>query len=118
MTDEQFDEICRGALAFDPGPAKSSTWSRIQPRKWTWLPTIPEILGCGCAAALALLIVALRFTPNSDVPPNPNPVVQQAMAQSETTWQASTLDLPDPSQWTSTSLSLSSEFGTFERGRP
>lgn len=104
MTDEQFDEICRNSLAFEPGGASASTWSRMRPAKWGWLPTIPEILACGCACGLALIVVGVRFDHNSAAPAEQNPVIQRAVGGSFAGLQASALRVPDTTSWSDVSI--------------
>jgi len=114
MTDEQFDEICRSALAFEPGAASAATWSRIRPARWNWLPTVTEILACGCTCALALVVVGIRVKRNPSFAVDSNPVIRRAMAESSKGLQASAFQILDPTQWTEGSLFLPAELGTFE----
>ena len=79
MTDEQFDDMAREALAFEAGPPNEATWNRVKPVRWTWLPSVPEILTCGCAGALALLFMGLTFGPRQEPATAPNPVIRGAM---------------------------------------
>lgn len=79
MTDEQFDNLARGALAFEAGPPSESTWNRMKPARWTWLPTVREILVCGCAGALALVLVGLGISREQESTLKPNPVIQSAL---------------------------------------
>lgn len=115
MTDEQFDEVCRSALAFEPGPASGSTWSKIRPPRWSWLPTVPEILACGFACGLALLVFGVRSGRNPSLTSEPNPVIEQAMGGSLAGLQASALQIPDTTQLTEASLSLPVVPRTFKR---
>jgi len=108
MTDEQFDEICRSALDYDPGRASSATWSRIRPTRWSWLPTVPEILACGCACGLVLLVIGFRVNRNSGVTADSNPVIKRAMAESSRGLQASAFPILDTTPWSEGSLSLGS----------
>jgi len=117
MTDEQFDEICRSALACEPGAASEATWSRIRPPKWTWLPTVPEILACGCACGLILFIVGVRSSRNPGTTADSNPVVNRAMGGSFAGLQASAIQFPDTTPWTESSLSLPAS-GAFKREVP
>jgi hypothetical protein len=87
MTDDQFDELSKKALAFDAGSPNEATWSRIRPVRWKWLPTVPEILFCGCVCGLALLLVGLRAP---GLPPEePSPIVQRALSNSPSSIVAS-----------------------------
>ena len=79
MTDEQFDDLARKALAFEAGSANESIWNRIKPARWTWLPTVREILACGCVGALALVLIGLGIGHRQASPSKPNPVIQGAM---------------------------------------
>ena len=115
MTDEQFDEICRGALAFDPGAASVSTWSKVRPPRWSWLPTVPEILACGCACGLALLCFGVRLGRATGAATETNPVVRRAAEASLAGLQASAGELPDTTPWTEVSLALPDAPGTFRR---
>jgi len=118
MTDEQFDEICRSSLACEPAPASEATWSRIRPekRKWNWLPTVPEILVCGGACGLVLLALGIQSSRAPGLTADSNPVVKTAMGRSFAGLQASTVQVPDTTQWTETSLSLAAVPGSpFER---
>jgi hypothetical protein len=115
MTDEQFDEICRSALAFEPGTANGATWSRIRPPRWNWLPTVPEILACGCACGLVLFVFGVRLSWGQGHPADANPVVQRALRGSLAGLEASALQFPDATQWTEASLSLPAAPGVFQR---
>ncbi len=79
MTDEQFDDLARKALAFDAGPTSQSSWHRVQPVRWAWLPTLREIMICGCVGAAALTLVSVRINHGAPSPPKPNAVVQAAL---------------------------------------
>ena len=79
MTDEQFDDLARGALAYEAGPPNEAAWNRIKPARWTWLPTVREILACGGVCALALVFVGLRIGGKQESTSVPNPVIQSAM---------------------------------------
>lgn len=119
MTDEQFDEICRASLACETEAAKEATWSRIRPqrRKWNWLPTVPEILVCGCACGLVLLALGLQSSQHQGLTADANPVVKKAMGRSLAGLQASAVQVPDTTLWTKTSLSLPTITRTFSRER-
>jgi phage tail protein X len=106
MTDEQFDEVCRRALAFEPGPARASTWSNIRPARWNWLPTVPEILACGFACGLVLYVLAGQFSRNPGLAADSNPVIQKAIGGALPDLQASTLTVPDMAELSETSTSL------------
>ena len=114
MTDEQFDEICRSALACEPGRAREATWSRIRPTRWYWVPTVPEILACGCACGFVLFVVDLQFKRHEGFG-DPNPVVQRAMGGSLAALQFSALQIPDTTPWTAASLSLPVASGVLKR---
>jgi hypothetical protein len=117
MTDDQFDEICRNALAFEPGAESASTWSKIRPSRWGWLPTVPEILSCGCACGLALVMLGLQFGHKPASASEPNPVIHQAMGGSLTGLQASAYQLPDTTALTEMSLSLPAGSGASKQER-
>ncbi len=104
MNDEQFDDFCRRSLDFDPGTASPSTWSKMRPKRWSWLPTVPEIFATGCACALALIAVGVRFNQTSDSGSGSNPVIQRAIVQSSAGLQASTIQIPDTTQWTTEAI--------------
>ena len=106
MTDEQFDEICRSALASEPGVASEVTWSKIRPQRWKWLPTVPEILACGCACALVLLALGIQSSRAPGLTADSNPVVKTAMGRSLAGLQASAALVPDITTWTEASLAL------------
>jgi hypothetical protein len=111
MTDDQFDELCRSALAFEPGLATAKSWSRIRPSKVNWLPTVPEIFACGCACGLVLVVLGVRLNRNQAVPADSNPVVQKAVGESLRGLQASAFQVPGTASWTQSSLSLRSSSG-------
>jgi hypothetical protein len=113
MTDDQFDEICRDALAFEPGRASERAWSRVQPTRWSWLPTVPEILACGCACGLVLFVVGVQFGHRPHLSDESNPVVQRAMGGSLAGLQASTFQVPDTTSWTETAVTLPAINGAF-----
>jgi hypothetical protein len=115
MTDEQFDEICRSALSFEPGTASASAWRKIRPPRWAWLPTIPEILACGCACALALFAIGGRFRHDQFSVAERNPVIQRAIGRSLAGLQVSSAQLPDTTQWAEPSLSLPPASRTLKR---
>jgi len=115
MTDEQFDEKCRNALAYEQDTVSGATWSRIRPARRNWLPTIPEIAACGCACGLALFLVAVRLSRPSFTTDS-NPVIQRAIGESLA--GVSALQVPDTTPWTEASLSLPSASGTFMRPGP
>jgi hypothetical protein len=115
MTDEQFDEICRKALAYEPGMASGATWSRIRPTRRSWLPTVPEILACGCVCGLILLVVGARYQYDPRLGPDSNTVIQMALRGSSIGLQASAFQVPDMTPWTETSLSLPPAAGAFLR---
>jgi len=79
MIDEKFDDLAKEALAFHAGPPSEVVWNRARPVRWSWLPTIREILVCGCVGALALSIVGLGIGRRQESPMKPNPVIQSAM---------------------------------------
>ena len=79
MTDEQFDDVAKQALTFEAGPPSEAVWNRVKPVRWSWLPTIREILVCGCVAGLALGAVGLGISRKHDSASKPNPVIQGAM---------------------------------------
>jgi hypothetical protein len=106
MTDDQFDELCRTALAFEPGAASAKTWSRIRPVKINWLPTVPEIFACGCPCGLVLFAFWIQLSPRPGVTLDSNPVVQKAIGESSTGLQASAFQVPGTTSWTKTSISL------------
>ena len=106
MTDEQFDEMCRNALAFEPGQASKATWSKIRRPRWSWLPTVPEILTCGCACGLALFVLGALSSRNLGHSADSNPVVQKAMVESLAGTRVSSLQVPDATSWTAASISL------------
>lgn len=116
MTDEQFDEICRGALAFEPGAPSASTWSKIRPKRWAWLPTVPETLACGCAGGVALLVLGVQLGRKPPTAVDDNPVVQRAMEGSLSGLQASAAHLPDTASWSEVPPSLAGASGSLKRG--
>ena len=79
MTDEQFDALAKEALAFEAGPPREATWDLIKPMRWTWLPSVREILACGCVCALALVVVGLGISRKQESGSNPNTVIQGAI---------------------------------------
>ncbi len=116
MTDEQFDEICRSALAYDPGAASEPTWSKIRRRpRWSWLPTIPETLTCGLACGFILFVFWVQLGHKTGLPTDSNPVVQKAVGGSLAVLQASTLQVPDTTQWTEASLGFPRVIGSEAR---
>ena len=117
MTDEQFDEICRNSLAYEPGRATEATWSKIRMRRWSWLPTIPEILVCGCTCGLALLIVGIQVSASPPSIKKPNSVIQTAMKGTLSGLQASAIQIPDARSWTDVSISLPDESRTAVKER-
>ena len=108
MTDEQFDEICRSSLACEPDTVSEATWFRIRPqkRKWNWLPSVPEILVCGCACGLVLFAVWLQSSRSLGLTSDSNPVVKKALGRSLAGLQASAIQVPDPTSWAEASLAL------------
>jgi hypothetical protein len=118
MTDDQFDEICRGSLDFEPGRASASTWSRIRPTRGKWFPTVPEILACGCACGFVLVVFAVQFDHNPSLTADSNPLVRRAMGGSSMGLQVSTFQVPDTTPWIETSLAFPTISGTWsEQGR-
>ncbi len=79
MNDQQFDELARRALAFDPGSPNEAAWKRVKPVRWAWLPTVPEILACSSCCALALLVVGLRIRRGGNMTSQPSPVIENAV---------------------------------------
>lgn len=79
MTDQQFDEVAKQALAYDPGPVNDAIWPSVRPVRWPWLPTIRESLACGAICGLALGTVWLRTAGGPVSSSAPNLVVQSAM---------------------------------------
>jgi hypothetical protein len=77
LTDEQFDDIAKQSLSYESLPSES-TWNRVRPRRWSWLPTTREILACGSVGALALGLVWVGIG-HVQTPDAPNPIVQNAM---------------------------------------
>jgi hypothetical protein len=116
MTDEQFDEICRGALAYEPGAARDSVWSKIRPSKWSWLPTIPEVLSCGCACGLILVGLSVQFGQKSEPVAEANPFIQRAMGRPLAGLQVSAVQFPDSTPWTELTLTLPSASGAKKGG--
>lgn len=108
MTDEQFDEICRSSLACEPAATHEATWARIRPqkRKWSWLPTIPEILACGCACGFVLLAFGIQSSRDSDLTADSNPVVKKAIGGSLAGLQPTAVLVPNTTPWTDASLAL------------
>jgi hypothetical protein len=116
MTDDQFDELCRSALAYEPGTASGSVWAKIRPVKRSWLPTIPEILACGGVCGLVLFGLGIRLARTSAAKSESNPLIQRAM---ENSWnggrslagmEASTYSVPDTSSWTELTLTMPGAF--------
>jgi hypothetical protein len=115
MTDEQFDEICQTALAYEPGPASASTWAKIHRSKWPWLPTIPEILACGCVCGSALFILGVRLGHSPQVSADPNPVVQKALKGSLSKLQGLDGQIPDLTYGSDASFFLPTGYGNLNR---
>ena len=93
MTDEQFDDVAKGALAFEPGAPSRATWHRIKVDRWPWLPTVREVLTAGAACALLLAVLSLRLTPHQP-PTAPNPIVAAALHNETRTILASVTRIP------------------------
>ena len=111
MTDEQFDEICRSSLHCELGTASAEMWSRVRPPRRNWLPSIPEILSCGFACGIVLLVISVRVNRNQSFTSESNPIVQKAMGGSLSGLQASAVLQPDSSPWSEESLSFPSAPG-------
>ena len=78
-TDEQFDDLAKKALAYDPGPPSEAVWNRARPVRFSWLPTVREILVCGSACALALCVLGIGIERGRTTEGRPIPVIQAAM---------------------------------------
>jgi hypothetical protein len=90
LTDKEFDDLARNALAVDSGTSNGVDWASVRPHRKTWLPTVPETLMCGCACGLALFLIGglgRRPEPASAS----NVVVERAMRDDvvATLWQVS-----------------------------
>ena len=79
MTDEQFDDLAREALAYDAALPNEAVWNRVRPVRSVWLPTVREILVCGSVCALALLVMRARIGRGPAATAGQNPVIQAAM---------------------------------------
>ena len=79
MTDEQFDDLAKETLAFEAGPPSAGTWKRIKLVRWSWLPTVREVLVCGSISALALVLIGVRITSHQGLQAESNPIVHAAM---------------------------------------
>lgn len=79
MNDSEFDSVARKALAYDAGNAPESSWRRVQPVRFAWLPTIREILVCGAVSALALFVIGLSVRGPQRLPLNSSSVIQEAL---------------------------------------
>src|SRR4051812_43199869 len=77
LTDEEFDELGKQAMAVELGPVSAATWETIRPVRWSWIPTVGEILACGAVAAIALFVIGSRLERTRPV--QEIPVIQQAM---------------------------------------
>lgn len=91
MTDEQFDDLAKKALALDAGPPNERIWNKSRPIRWSWLPTVRESIVCGSVCALALLVVGMRVQHKVRAP---NPIIQAAM-QDETRYILSSVTRMD-----------------------
>ncbi len=107
MNDEQFDDMARGALALEAGPPNESTWNRIKAVRWTWLPTVREILVCGCVSALALAAVGLGTSRNQESASEHNTVIQSALHDEPRSILASVTRIADTHQWGEWSMTRS-----------
>ena len=99
MTDEQFDDLARKALAIEASSPSEAVWARIKPVRWKWLPTIPEIMICGCTCALLLGLIGLRIIRNRPADPEPNPVIVSALHDAPSSTLAEVTSFPDQPSW-------------------
>jgi hypothetical protein len=101
MTDEQFDALAKKALAADLGPPRESQWNRVRPVRWSWMPSVREILVSGCVCGLALLFVGLRTPRRHQLDAASNMTIQSALHDEKRSVLASVTWIADAPAWPS-----------------
>ena len=95
MPDEQFDEIARRAFSAEPRSVSEATWQRVKPRRWSWVPSIPETLACGLACALLLFFLSLQTADPLNYPEVQSGIVTNALVRGQSGLQESMVWIAD-----------------------